>query len=61
MFDFLVRSIYPEAGVRAWEKFLELGRQIEQTSGNERTELLKEYVALGNAYNFEPHEIPTQN
>ena len=57
--DFQVRSIYGKEGLQKWERFLELRRLIDQaTDTSEKQTLLKEYLEIGNAYNFDPDEIP---
>lgn len=57
--DFQVRSIYGKEGLQKWERFLELRRMIDQTADvSEKQSLLKEYLEIGNAYNFDPDEIP---
>jgi predicted DNA binding CopG/RHH family protein len=53
--DFHVRSIYGKQGIQKWERFLELQRLIGKTSdATRKQQLLDEYLAIGNAYNFDP-------
>ena len=57
--DFQVRSIYGKEGLQKWERFLALRRLIAQTAdASEKQSLLKEYLEIGNTYNFDPDEIP---
>ncbi len=54
--DFAVRTLYGEKGLASWNRFRELNRIIEaETDPKKRKELLKEYLELGRAYNFDPH------
>lgn len=60
--DFAVRSLYPKKGVQQWERFLQLRRQIVVTEDPTlKRALMSEYAQLGNAYNFDPDEIPEKN
>jgi ABC-type polar amino acid transport system ATPase subunit len=53
--DFHVRSIYGKQGLQKWERFLELQRLISKTSDvTRKQQLIDEYLAIGNAYNFDP-------
>ncbi|HEY9739982.1 MAG TPA: AAA family ATPase [Coleofasciculaceae cyanobacterium] len=53
--DFHVRSIYGKQGLQKWERFLELQRLIGKTSdATHKQQLIDEYLAIGNAYNFDP-------
>lgn len=57
--DFAVRSLYGKKGIEQWQRFLSLRRAIKATSDPVRKQaLLDEYTHIGNAYNFDPHEIP---
>lgn len=58
--DFAVRTLYGTKGVESWKRFRELSRSIETESDPmKRKEMLKEYLELGRAYNFDPHnELP---
>jgi len=54
--DFAVRTLYGEKGLASWNRFRELNRIIETESDpKKRKALLKEYLELGRAYNFDPH------
>ena len=54
--DFAVRTLYGEKGLASWNRFRELSRLIGSESDPEtRKSLLKEYLDLGRAYNFDPH------
>lgn len=53
--DFHVPSIYGKQGLQKWERFLELQRLIGKTSdATHKQQLIDEYLAIGNAYNFDP-------
>lgn len=57
--DFAVRSLYGKAGIKQWRRYQQLRREIVVTTDPEtKTRLMDEYLAIGNAYNFAPHEIP---
>jgi hypothetical protein len=58
--DFAVRTLYGERGLASWNRFRELSRIIESESDpKKRKDMLKEYLELGRAYNFDPHnELP---
>lgn len=57
--DFSVRSLYGKAGIKQWRRYQQLRREIVATTDPEiKTRLLDEYLAIGNAYNFAPNEIP---
>jgi energy-coupling factor transporter ATP-binding protein EcfA2 len=54
--DFAVRTLYGTKGVESWKRFRELNQSIEtETNPMTRKEMLKEYLELGRAYNFDPH------
>ncbi len=54
--DFAVRTLYGEKGLASWNRFRDLNRIIEAESDpKKRKDLLKEYLELGRAYNFDPH------
>ena len=58
--DFSVHSLYGKAGIKQWQRFLQLRREITATTDPEtKTRLMDEYLKIGNAYNFAPDEIPT--
>lgn len=58
--DFSVRSLYGKAGIKQWQRYLELRREIKATTDPEtKTRLIDEYLKIGEDYNFAPHEIPT--
>lgn len=53
--DFHVRSVYGKQGLQKWERFLELRRLISKTNDATcKQQLIDEYLAIGNAYNFDP-------
>jgi energy-coupling factor transporter ATP-binding protein EcfA2 len=53
--DFQVRSIYGKKGLEKWNRYLELRRLIPKTPDPEtKRSLMQEYLAIGNAYNFDP-------
>lgn len=55
--DFAVRTLYGEKGLASWNRFRELNRLIETESDpNTRKSMLKEYLEIGRAYNFDPHD-----
>lgn len=58
--DFGVRSLYGAEGIKQWNRYLDLRREIAATTDKARkAELLKEYSRIGNAYNFIPNnEVP---
>lgn len=57
--DFKVRSLYGKKGIEQWQRFLKLRREIKAAVDPTRKQaLLDEYTKIGNAYNFDPHEIP---
>lgn len=54
--DFAVRTLYGEKGLASWRRFRELNQLIDnETDPAARKALLKEYLELGKAYNFDPH------
>jgi hypothetical protein len=54
--DFAVRTLYGEKGLASWKRFRELNHIIDSESDpTVRKSLLKEYLELGRAYNFDPH------
>jgi hypothetical protein len=54
--DFAVRTLYGEKGLESWKRFRELNHLIDsETDPVARKALLKEYLELGKAYNFDPH------
>lgn len=54
--DFAVRTLYGEKGLASWNRFRELSRLIKSESDPSiRKAHLKEYLELGRAYNFDPH------
>lgn len=54
--DFAVRTLYGEKGLASWKRFHELNALIgRETDMGTRKSLLKEYLELGRAYNFDPH------
>jgi hypothetical protein len=59
--DFAVRTLYGEKGLNSWKRFSELNRLIASASEPAtRKALLKEYLEIGKAYNFDPHnELPS--
>jgi AAA15 family ATPase/GTPase len=53
--DFAVRTLYGEKGLESWKRFSELDRLIAAASEPFiRKALLKEYLEIGKAYNFNP-------
>lgn len=53
--DFAVRTLYGQKGLESWKRFNELNRLIEtETDQSTRKALLKEYLEIGKAYNFDP-------
>ncbi len=53
--DFQVRSIYGKKGLEKWNRYLELRRLIPETLDPEtKRSQMQEYLAIGNAYNFDP-------
>ncbi|MEM8642511.1 MAG: AAA family ATPase [Cyanobacteria bacterium P01_G01_bin.54] len=53
--DFRVRSIYGKEGLEKWERFLELKRLIQKEEDKDkRSQLIREYLSIGNAYDFDP-------
>lgn len=59
--DFAVRTLYGEKGLASWKRFRELSQLIDSESDQStRKELLREYLEIGKAYNFDPHhELPS--
>lgn len=54
--DFAVRTLYGEKGLASWKRFRELNHLIDiEGDPVVRKELIKEYLELGKAYNFDPH------
>lgn len=52
--DFAVRSLYGKEGVEKWERFLELRQLIKETTDTEdKSELMREFLNIGNMYNFD--------
>jgi energy-coupling factor transporter ATP-binding protein EcfA2 len=53
--DFQVRSIYGKKGLEKWNRYLELRHLIPETLDPEtKRSQMQEYLAIGNAYNFDP-------
>jgi predicted ATPase len=51
--DFAVRSVMGEKGEKIWQRYLELQRIIPETKDKkQKQQLIKEFMQLGNAYNF---------
>jgi len=51
--DFGIQHLLGKEGMKKWERFIELKLLIKQTENkNEKIDLLEEYMAIGNAYNF---------
>lgn len=56
--DFGVRSILGEKGVKKWERYVELQTLINiEQDKTVKSELLKEYMQIGNEYNFNPNAV----
>ncbi|MBC7474901.1 MAG: AAA family ATPase [Candidatus Sericytochromatia bacterium] len=56
--DFNVKSIYGKEGLEKWDRFIELKRLIKQEQNAEqKIKLMKEYLKIGNAYNFSDDEV----
>ncbi|MCU0391421.1 MAG: ATP-binding protein [Thermoflexibacter sp.] len=56
--DFGVRSILGEKGVKKWERYIELQTLIKVEKDKAiKSELLKEYMQIGNEYNFNPNAV----
>jgi AAA15 family ATPase/GTPase len=57
--DFQVRTVYGKQGLQKWERFHELQRLIRENPDNpQKKQLVDEYLEIGNAYNFDPDEVP---
>ena len=51
--DFAVRNVMGEKGEKIWQRYLELKRIIPETEDKTvKMKLIKEFMKLGNAYNF---------
>lgn len=51
--DFAVRSLYGPAGIRNWERFLDLRGKIQtETDAVKKKQLMSEFLTIGNDYNF---------
>jgi hypothetical protein len=54
--DFAVRTLYGDKGLASWKRFRELNQLIDsEIDPTTRKALLREYLELGKAYNFDPH------
>jgi energy-coupling factor transporter ATP-binding protein EcfA2 len=57
--DFQMRTVYGKQGLQKWERFHELQQLIRENSENsQKQNLVDEYLEIGNAYNFDPDEVP---
>ena len=51
--DFAVRSLYGPAGIRSWERFLDLRHKIQtEPDAAKKKQLMTEFLSIGNNYNF---------
>ncbi len=51
--DFAVRSLYGPAGIRNWERFLDLRNKIQiEPDAAKKKQLMAEFLSIGNNYNF---------
>lgn len=55
--DFEVRSLYGARGLQMWERYMELGRRMDEDPDPEtRRAAAREYLAIGMAYGFGEHQ-----